>query len=417
MAPKITDRMGWSAMALVALALFGNFYVYDSVAPVAEMLSSQLGFSDTQIGTLNAIYSIPNVVLVLIGGILVDRFGVGRVGTITAGICMLGALLTSLSPSFPVMAAGRLLYGIGAETFNIATLSAVTLWFPFRHTALAMGLTLAMGRVGSLTADLSPTWAAGVYAQGWQPPLVLAAALAATSFVAMAVYWWYERRSRVEETRPPLASQQRMQWRHVLDFSRTYWYLVALCVLWYASILAFRSTFAIKYFQQAHGLPLDVAGQMVSYVFLAAIFTTPLFGWLCDRTGRYSGMLAFGASLLPLAFISLLLSHQDVRIGTAVIGVSYSLVPAAMWPMASRLVAARRFGTAIGVMWVIQNAGIAGSNLIAGWLNDTNGASAANPAGYTPMMLFFLTAGVLGFVFALLLWRSVPGSVRQVEDA
>jgi len=81
----ITDRMGWTAMALVALAMYGNFYVYDSIAPVAEMLSSQLGYSDTQIGTLNAIYSIPNVVLVLAGGILVDRFGIGRMAAITAG--------------------------------------------------------------------------------------------------------------------------------------------------------------------------------------------------------------------------------------------------------------------------------------------------------------------------------------------
>jgi len=407
--------MGWTAMGLIALSLFGNFYVYDSIAPVAEMLSSQLGFSDTQIGTLNAIYSIPNVVLVLVGGILVDRYGVGRMGTITAGLCMLGAVLTAASGSFPMMAAGRLLYGIGAETFNIATLAAVTLWFPFRHTALAMGLTLAMGRVGSLTADLSPTWAAGVYAAGWRPPLLLAAAIAATSFVAFLVYWWYERRSRVTETRPVAAGAQRFEWRDVLKFSLPFWYLVLLCVLWYASILAFRSTFAIKYFQHAHGLPLDVAGQMVGYVFLTAIFTTPLLGWLCDRTGRYSGMLAFGASLLPLAFVILLLSGQDVRIGTALIGVSYSLVPAAMWPMASRLVPPQRFGTAIGVMWVIQNAGIAGSNLIAGWLNDVNAASATNPAGYTPMMLFFLGAGVLGFAFAFLLWRRVPGSIRQAE--
>ena len=117
----ITDRMGWLAMALVSLSLFGNFYVYDSIAPIAEMLSSQLGYSDTQVGTLNAIYSIPNVVLVIVGGILVDRYGVGRVGTITAGICFLGALLTAASPNFYVMATGRLLYGIGAETYGIAT--------------------------------------------------------------------------------------------------------------------------------------------------------------------------------------------------------------------------------------------------------------------------------------------------------
>jgi MFS family permease len=411
----ITDRMGWLAMALVSLSLFGNFYVYDSIAPIAEMLSSQLGYSDTQIGTLNAIYSIPNVVLVIVGGILVDRYGVGRVGTITAGICFLGALLTAASPNFYVMATGRLLYGIGAETYGIATLAAVTLWFPLRHTALAMGLTLSMGRIGSLTADLSPTWASATYAAGWQPPLVLSAAIALTSFLAMALYWWYEKRSDVVAVNRPATQQLRIEWRDLLRFGRAYWYLVGICVLWYAGILAFRSTFAIKYFQEAHGLSLDVAGQMVSFVFFAAIFSTPLLGWLCDRTGRFSGMLALGSLMLPAAFLAMHLTGLDVRVGTVLIGLSYSLVPAALWPLASRLVSPNRFGTAIGVMWVLQNAGIAASNLAAGWLNDVAGASAANPDGYGPMMWFFFASSFLGFLFAVALWRHSPGRIDQVN--
>src|SRR5512140_2287915 len=98
------SRLGPFAMLLVALAMFGNFYVYDSIGPVADLLQRQLGFSDTQIGTLNAIYSIPNVVLILVGGVLVDRLGAGRTMAWTAGICFLGALLTAASPSFVVMA-------------------------------------------------------------------------------------------------------------------------------------------------------------------------------------------------------------------------------------------------------------------------------------------------------------------------
>ena len=413
----ITDRMGWTAMVLTALAMYGNFYVYDSIAPVAEMLSSQLGYSDTQIGTLNAIYSIPNVVLVLVGGILVDRFGVGRMAAITAGICLLGALLTAATPDFRVMAAGRLLYGIGAETFNITNLAAVALWFPTRYTALAMGLTLAMGRMGSLSADLSPTWVSGVYAAGWQPPLMLAAALAATSFAAALVYWWYERRTRVAELRAPQAQDAGFQWRDVLHFSPAYWMLVALCVLWYAGILAFRSTFAIKYFQHVFGLPLDEAGQMNSVIFLTSIVSTPLLGWLCDRTGRYSAILVFGSFLLPAAFVWLHFVGAEPQVGMVLIGMSYSLVGAAMWPMASKLVEAGRFGTALGVMWVLQNAAIAGSNLVAGWLNDVNGAGSANPSGYGAMMLFFLTCSSFGFFATLMLWRLVPGRIGEPRPA
>jgi MFS family permease len=409
----ITDRMGWTAMALTAVAMYGNFYVYDSIAPVAEMLSSQLGYTDAQIGTLNAIYSIPNVVLVLVGGILVDRYGIGRMATITAAICLLGALLTAATPSFYPMAAGRLLFGVGAETFSIATLAVVALWFPTRNTALAMGLTLAMGRVGSLSADLSPTWLPGVYARGWQPPLLLAAAVAATSFLAALAYWWYERRTRVAELRSTQAQEASFAWRDVLHFSPAYWTLVALCVLWYAGILAFRSTFSIKYFQHVFDLPLAEAGQMNSVIFLTSIFSTPLLGWLCDRTGRYSAILVIGSFLLPAAFVWLHFVGTDPYVGMVLIGMSYSLVGAAMWPMSSKLVETGRFGTALGVMWVLQNAAIAASNVIAGWLNDLNGAGAANPAGYGPMMLFFLACSSFGFFATLVLWRLVPGRIKE----
>jgi MFS family permease len=187
--------VAWVVGVLVAIALFGNFYVYDSIGPVADLLQQQRGFSDTQVALLNAIYSLPNVVLILVGGVLVDRFGAARMAVITAAICAVGAALTALSPGFTGMAAGRLLFGIGAETFSIATLAAVAQYFAGGGVALAMGLQLAIGRLGSYGADMSPTWFAGAYAQGWQPPLVIAMVVAATSFAASALYWWIDRRA------------------------------------------------------------------------------------------------------------------------------------------------------------------------------------------------------------------------------
>ena len=106
-------------------ALVGNYYIYDSIGPVAEQLSRELGFSDTQIGTLNAIYSLPNIVMVLIGGVLVDRFSARSVTLVTTLICLLGAVLTALGEKFVVMAASRLLFGIGAETMIVATICLV----------------------------------------------------------------------------------------------------------------------------------------------------------------------------------------------------------------------------------------------------------------------------------------------------
>jgi MFS family permease len=394
----------WLIFALVAAAVYGNFYVYDSIGPVADLLQRQRGFNSTQIGMLNAIYSLPNVVLILVGGVLVDRFGAARMTLWTSAVCLAGAALTAFSPSFAGMAAGRLLFGIGAETFSIGTLAAIAEYFAGGNVAFAMGLSLGIGRLGSFSADMSPAWFTDAYRQGWQPPLMIATLMAATSFAAAMGYWWIDRRMHGNTPVRASGATQRFVLGDLLRFGTAYWYLLALCVLWYAVILAFRSTFSIEYFQHAHGLDLAAAGAMNSYVFLAAMFTTPAFGWVCDRIGRYAPMLAFGALLLPLSIAVMALTHWSLWVATTMIGVSFSMVPAVMWPLTSKLVSPERFGTALGLMWVVQNAGIAGANLVAGWLNDWTAASAQNPAGYQPMMLFFGAASTLGFGFALLLW-------------
>jgi len=415
MAEKISGKaIAWLVCALVAAAQYGNFYVYDSIGPVADLLQQQRGFSDIQIGTLNAIYSLPNVVLILVGGILVDRFGAARMTVVTAAICLAGAVLTAFSSDFFGMAAGRLLFGIGAETFSIATLAAITDYFAAGPVAFAIGLTLSIGRLGSYSADMSPNWFAASYAKGWQSPLEIAVLIAATSFIASLAYWWIDRGpARTRKLHAPVA--EKFVLRDLFHFGKAYWYLLALCVLWYSTILAFRSTFSIKYFQHVHGLDLASAGAMNSYVFLAAVFATPTFGWVCDRMGRYAPFLAFGALLLPLSLAVMTLTHWSLWIATALLGVSYSLVPAVMWPLTSKLVATQRFGTAIGLMWVAQNAGIAGANMLAGWLNDRAGASAQNPGGYDSMMVFFGIASVAGLACALALW--LTAGRRQHETA
>lgn len=399
------DRTAWAVLALVALANFGNFYVYDSIAPVAELLQRGRGFSDTEIGWLNAIYSLPNVVLLLVGGWMVDRFGAGRMMACTAALCFAGALVTAYGSGFPGMAAGRLLFGIGAETFNVATLAAIVGFFTGRHLAFAIGASLALGRAGAFAVDLSPSWMPGAYAAGWQPPLVAAAAFAGLSLAASLAYLAVERRRAVMVRRAGAAAL-RFDRRHVLDFATPYWLLFALCVLWYAVIFAFRSTFSIKYFQHAHGLELAAAGAINGAVYAAALVATPLFGWLADRLGRPAPMLAVGALLLPLAMLAMMSAAFPLWIGTVLIGISYSLVPAVLWPLAARHVPGDRLGAAFALLSVGLNLGIAAANLVAGRLNDHFGAGADNPSGYGPMMLLFLASGALGFAFALLLWRA-----------
>ena len=231
-----------------ALLMLGNYYVYDSIGPVADLLTRQLGFTQTEIGTLNAVYSLPNIVLVLVGGVLTDRLGVRRMIIWTTFICLVGAVLTALGSHFPIMVLGRFLFGVGAETMIVALLVALVQWFDGRYLALFLALNISLSRLGSYLADRSPSFADSLYQRGWQSPLVLAAGFAALSMLAAVVYSLVDRREAARGTLAIAPPGERIDWRNLLRFRASYWYIVGICVTFYAVILPFRSTFAIEYF-------------------------------------------------------------------------------------------------------------------------------------------------------------------------
>ena len=401
----------WWMLAFASVAIFGNYYFYDAIAPLADQLGTELGFSDTQIGTLNAIYSIPNIFLVLIGGLLVDKFGAGRVATYTAVLCFVGAIVTASTGDFVTMAVGRLLYGIGSETFLVALTVAIGIRFGGHAVAFAMALNLSIGRMGSYAADLSPVWAGRLYDQGWQQPLMLAAALVSLSVFGAAACWWLDknRPAPIERRTEPVAGTERFNWKDIARFDRSFWYITALNVLFYSVIFPFRSTFAIKYFQHAHDKTLEAASIINSYVFLAAIFLTPIFGIIADRYGRRGLQMMFGSLLLPLSFVGLMSENWGAWLTTGMLGISFSLVPAILWPAVVKLVGKDQLGTAYGLMFMTQAIGLTAANLIAGALNDHFGASADNPGGYTAMLMFFAAVAASAFFFAFALWRRESG--------
>lgn len=402
-----TPSFGARALMFAAtgLAMLGNYYVYDSIGPVADLLARQLGFSDAQIGSLNAVYSLPNVFLVLVGGVLVDRFGARVIVFWTTVICLAGAVLTAIGSYFPVMVLGRFLFGVGAETLAVATLVALAQWFLGRSFALCMALNISLARLGSYLADRSPSFARSLYEQGWQSALWLATGFAALSLLGASVYWLADRREAKRGTLAIAPQSERIDWRNLLHFRAEYWYVVGVCVAFYAVIFPFRSTFAIKYLQHAHGLSLQDASRINSYVFLAAVIATPLFGLLVDRIGRHAILLVAGSLLLPLSFLFLMSGNVSLAISTTLLGVSFALVPAVLWPSVARHVAPDQLGTAYGLMTMLQNAGLTLANVIVGHLNDSGNASAAHVEGYAAMLWFFGLLSLTGFLFAVLLWR------------
>jgi MFS family permease len=408
----------WWVLALAAIAVSSSYYESDVVGSVADLLERQRGLSQSQIGMLNGIISIPNVALALINGVLIDRFGPARIALWAAGIGVVGAALTAVGIPYELMVAGRFIFGISEGAIFIALVAGLAQWFSRSGIALATALYLSLARVGSYGENTSPAWAHSLFERGWQAPLWLGTGITFVGLIAALIYYWVDQHHRPGAGAAAGAAVERVVWKDLLKFDMSYWYILGVHVLYAAVFFPFRQTYAVEYFQHAKGLTLQQAGIANSWVFFAAIFATPFFGLLADKLGHRALMLVFGTLLLPLTFVVLGLTNLSLWVTTVMMGVSWSLVPAVIWPATTIIVEPRRLGTALGLITLIQALGMAASNLAAGWLADQAGAGAQNPAGYAVMLGFFFLLSLTALTSALLLWRREAGPTGHgLEDA
>jgi MFS family permease len=391
-------------LVLVSLAMFGNYYVYDTIAPVADMLKADLGFTDSQIGQLYSVYSVAAIVVLLIGGVVIDRFGAALSTVIFGAICAVAGVLTASSSEFAVMAAGRVLLGIGAEPLIVAVTTGLAKWFRGKELSFAFGINLTIARLASVAADNSPSWAGKAYETGWQAPLWIGAAIGLTCLVAGALYWVFEKFAEKRYSLGEAGEMDRLVWSELFAFSRSYWFIVALCITFYSAIFPFRS-FAIKFFIEGHGMSREAAGALNSILPFASMIATPLFGLLVDRVGKRALFMMVGSFLLMPVYLMLVYTDIPPIWSVSLMGIAFSLIPAVMWPSVAYIVEQKRLGSAYALMTLIQQIGLAGMNSAIGWANDTAGASAENPEGYALGMWIFSILGFLGFFFAWMLRR------------
>ncbi len=397
----------WIVLVVISLAMFGNYYVYDAVSPIADLLKEQLGFSDSNIGLLNAIYSFPNIVMVLIGGIIIDRIGVKKATLIFGVLCFVGAFVTVVSGSLAPMATGRLIFGLGAESLIVSVTTAIAKWFKGKELSFAFGVNLTIARLGSFLALNSPTWARPAF-ENWQWPLLISVAFGTLCVIGPIIYWLMENRAEKAYHLGEAGETEKVVFSDLFRFPRSYVYVVLLCVVFYSAIFPFQ-TFAVKFFIEAHGTTREFGGFLSSMITLFAMIFTPVFGYMVDRIGRRALFMMWGSLLLVPVYLMMAYTTVDLRLPMAMMGIAFSLVPAVMWPAVAYLVDENKLGTAYGFMTMIQNIGLFGFNLLIGWANDYAGASAGNPGGYALGMWIFSTLGFLGFFFAWLLRRQEVG--------
>jgi MFS family permease len=405
--PQPSKMYRWLVLIFVSLAMFGNYYVYDALSPLADVLVKQLGFTDSNIGLLQGIYSIPNIFTVVLGGMLIDRIGVKKATFIFGVLCFIGAVITVLSPKLWVMASGRLVFGMGAESLIVSVTTLLAKWFRGKELSFAFGVNLTIARLGSFAALNSPTWARSAYAE-WRGPLLIAVAVSSLCVIGAVIYWGMENYADRRYALGAGGTPDKVVFKDLFNFGVSYWYIVGLCIVFYSAIFPFQ-TFAVKFFMDAHGTSREQGGFLSSMLTLFAMIATPMFGLLVDKVGKRALFMMFGSLLLIPVYIMMGYTHVSLYVPMAIMGVAFSLIPAVMWPSVAYIVDEAKLGTAYGTMTMIQNIGLAGFNFLIGWANDFGGASATHPTGYRLGMQIFSVLGFLGVLFAFLLRQRETG--------
>ena len=439
--PRPSVLYRWAVLVFVSIAMGGNYYIYDSINPLEGIFKDQLGFSATQFAWLNSSYSVAAVLTLLIGGIVIDRFGTKKALTFFASLCLLGALLMAAKGSPWSMIASRAVLGLGAESMIVTVTTTLAKWFKGKELSFAFGINLTVSRLASVAADNSPTWAHGVfYPQGasalpsWRGPLLIAVGAGVLCVVTALIYWALESAAKGRFELGERGSIDKLEFREIFQFNLSYWYVVGLCFTFYSAIFPFR-TFAIDMLNNKTAVAmggaspseavrvaaLGTAGFLNSLLPLTAMVATPLFGLLVDRVGKRALFMVVGSILLMPVYLMLAdlpFSHMVVvhvpwhgvwnlplypLLATSMMGIAFSLVPAVMWPAVAYIVEQSRLGTAYALMTLIQQIGFFLLNLAVGSANDYARAGPDNVGGYALGMWIFSVLGFVGLTFAILL--------------
>lgn len=374
--------------------LVGNYFAYDSIGALAPLIIEEMGIGREQIGMLYSFYSWPNLVMVFIGGFLIDRFGTRKMSLVFSCLIVLGATIVAAAPTFWLMLVGRTVFGIGAESLIVCQSAISAKWFKGRELALAFGLGLTFMRLGTLFS-FNTEAAIAEHFQSWRIALWAAVLLCVLSLVCNVVYVFLERRALGQVKLSEAPAGDKIVFSDIKRFGGSFWFITLLCVTFYSAIFPF-TAFSTDFFHDKWNYSVLTAGRITSIVILASMILSPILGRVVDTIGRRGTMMMVGSLLLVPCYLVLGLTSLSPVVPMVIIGLAFSLVPAAMWPSVPLIVEEKSVGTAFGLMTMVQNFGLAAFPWLIGALRDTTKT-------YTSGMVVFASLGIVGFVFAILL--------------
>lgn len=383
---KIRNVSSWLALACLVVPMFGSYFFDDMFSSLSQLFHNpellELGWNSADYGFYAGGYSFLCVWGgLIVCGMLLDKWGVRVTGSIFVGLMAAGAgivtiaITSGMSPksSLALAYAGCMIFGLGSEIAGVAVTRSIAKWFKGKNMALAMGLQLAIARLGTaLALLLSPILVSAKPAGSFytlmetaRPAfagllLLLAGTILWGIFVAMdarfdAVTGSTDKKETTEEDKFKFSDIFRV-------LGNKYFILSALlCVFFYCSIISFKK-FATSILIPRFGIPVETASLMVSMIPFFTVIFAPLFGFMVDKIGKGTKWMIAGSVLVLLAHLMIAFAPQGVSafgyVAIAMLGVGYSLVPAALWPAIPRIVPEKNLGTAYSLIYWIQNMGM-----------------------------------------------------------
>ncbi|MDE5815722.1 MAG: MFS transporter, partial [Alistipes sp.] len=386
----------WTALLIVSFTMMCGYFITDVMAPLEDLLlkgtaEGGLGWTNTEYGCFSGAYGWFNVFLfmLLLGGIVLDKMGVRFTGLLACSLMVVGALLKAyaVSPLFTMngvlwgfkmqvwMAGlGFAIFGMGAEICGITVSKVIVKWFTGHELALALGLQVAMARIGTAAALSSSLPIAKSMGHICYPVLCGGLALC-IGLLAYLVYCVMDKRldASIAAVQDEPEEGFKLADLRVIVSSKGFWLIALLCLMFYSGVFPFLK-FATKIMIYKYGVDPAIAGNIPAILPFGTILLTPLFGSIYDRIGKGATLMMIGSVMLVA--VHLLFAAPICNVWwfamavMIVLGIAFSLVPSAMWPSVPKIIPQKQLGSAYALIFYVQNIGLMCVPMLIGWVNE-----------------------------------------------
>lgn len=446
---KLSDSpaMRWTALVLLAGAMFFAYIFVDILSPLQEILQTQRGWDPQAYGHFAGSEPFLNVFVffLIFAGIILDKMGVRFTAILSGTVMVIGAAINwfavtdafeassfkavmdgalnlpqewwnvtpwydGMPASAKLSAIGFMIFGCGAEMAGITVSRGIVKWFTGHEMALAMGIEMAIARVGVAVVMIGSPALASIAPVSVSRPVAASLLLVCIGLISFIVYGFMDKKLDAQGAEEEKDDPFKISDIGKILSLRMFWVVALLCVLYYSAIFPFQK-YAINMLQCNLNFTAEQAGYVFFVFPLGAAAVTPFLGNYLDRKGKGATMLILGAILMivcHLIFAFIVPATQSVIITLAaiiVLGISFSLVPAALWPSVPKLIDGKLLGSAYALIFWIQNIGLYAFPMIIGSVLKASNPGVEDPLkyNYTIPMVVFAMLGVAALLLGIYL--------------